>query len=168
MDELQRVTEIRKSSLSDFVLKTRKEIDALQEGLMMSDEEKAEFSAFIDDNYTEELLEKHEEEASRLRAEVELRGPMLPKVKEWISIKADEEELERSAQDPNRFKKRGSAMLREERMRKRVEKLKPKVTTKVAIHTDSRSKASFCRRFLFGKRSMDDRSWRLANASLRR
>ena len=127
MDELQRVTEIRKASLSDFVLKTRKEIEALQEGLMMSEEEKAEFGDFIDDNYTEELLERHEEEAARLRAEVELRGKMLPKVKEWISIKAEEEELERSAQDPNRFKKRGTAMLREEKMRKRVEKLKPKV-----------------------------------------
>lgn len=100
---------------------------------MMSEEEKAEFGAFIDDNYTEELLERHEEESTRLRAEVEVRGRMLPKVKEWISIKAEEEELERSAQDPNRFKKCGTAMLREEKMRKRVEKLKPKVSSFAAI-----------------------------------
>lgn len=104
---------------------------------MMSDGEKADFGSFIDDNYTEELLEEHEAEAERLRTEVELRGPMLPRVKEWIALKADEEELERSAQDPNRFKKRGSAMLREEKMRKRVEKLKPKVShTKAELIID--------------------------------
>lgn len=51
----------------------------------------------------------------------------LVRVKEWIQLKADEEALEISAADPNRFKKRGTAMLQEEKMRKRVEKLKPKV-----------------------------------------
>ncbi|KAL7424666.1 Microtubule bundling protein [Cryptotrichosporon argae] len=125
--ELERVLEIRKTSLSSFVVGVRKEIAALQESLMMSDDEKGEFGAFINDEFTEELLSEHEAEAERLRAEVDARGPLLARVKEWLSLKEDEDELERSAADPNRFKKRGTAMLQEERMRKRVEKLKPRI-----------------------------------------
>lgn len=126
-EELERVLEIRRTSLSSFVVGIRKEISGLQEALLLSEEEKAGFGAFIDDEYTEELLSAHETEAERLRAEVDAMGVHLVRVKEWIQLKADEEELEISAADPNRFKKRGNAMLKEEKMRKRVEKLKPKV-----------------------------------------
>lgn len=119
--------EKRKASLSDFVINVRNEIVRLQDELLLSDDEKAEFGAFIDDEYTEELLTEHEGEATRLRAQIDSSGVHLARVKEWLALKADEEELERSAADPNRFKKRGTAMLQEERMRKRVEKRKPKV-----------------------------------------
>jgi protein regulator of cytokinesis 1 len=114
--------------MSEFIIRVREEITKFQNDLLLSEEEKAEFGAFIDDSYTEELLATHEEEAARLRAEIEASSVHLARVKEWLGLKADEEELERSAADPNRFKKRGTAMLQEERMRKRVEKRKPKVS----------------------------------------
>ncbi|GMK59590.1 hypothetical protein CspeluHIS016_0801960 [Cutaneotrichosporon spelunceum] len=126
-EELERMLEKRKASLSTFIINVRKEIGQLQDELLLSDDEKAQFGAFINDEYSEELLEEHEEEAARLRALLETSSVHLARVKEWLAIKADEEELERSAADPNRFKKRGTAMLQEERMRKRVEKRKPKI-----------------------------------------
>jgi len=55
-------------------------------------------------------------------------------VREWYALKADEEELERSALDPNRFSKRGGAMLREEKLRKRVGVLMPKVSYRLELH----------------------------------
>ena len=55
------------------------------------------------------------------------KAAMLPKVREWNALVGDEEELERTANDPNRFKMRGAAMLREEKLRKRVQILKPRV-----------------------------------------
>ncbi|WWC96882.1 hypothetical protein V866_003757 [Kwoniella sp. B9012] len=130
-EEYERLLELRRSSLSSFIENTRKEIDALQTELMLSDDEKAEFGAYIDDDYTEELLHLHEEEINRLREEVELKSTLLPKVREWHALVRDEEELERSANDPNRFKMRGGAMLREEKMRKRVTVLKPKIETEL-------------------------------------
>ncbi|OCF56492.1 hypothetical protein L486_05342 [Kwoniella mangroviensis CBS 10435] len=130
-DEYERLLELRRSSLSSFIENTRKEIDALQTELMLSDDEKAEFGAYIDDNYTEELLHLHEEEINRLREEVESKSTLLPKVREWHALVRDEEELERSASDPNRFKMRGGAMLKEEKMRKRVTVLKPKIETEL-------------------------------------
>ncbi|BEJ16879.1 hypothetical protein CspHIS471_0602800 [Cutaneotrichosporon sp. HIS471] len=126
-EELDRMLEKRKASLSTFIINVRKEVAELQNALLLSEEEKGQFGAFINDEYSEELLEEHEEEAARLRSQLETSGVHLARVKEWLAIKADEEELERSAADPNRFKKRGTAMLQEERMRKRVEKRKPKI-----------------------------------------
>ncbi|KAK4690059.1 Ase1/PRC1/MAP65 family protein, partial [Tremellales sp. Uapishka_1] len=125
--ELERVLEIRRSSLSSFVISVRKEIEELSDELMMSDEEKAAFGGSIDDDYTEELLHEHEVEVARLKAEVESKSTILPKVREWATLVADEEELERNANNPNRFSARGGAMLREEKLRKRVGILKPRV-----------------------------------------
>ncbi|OCF38366.1 hypothetical protein I317_07862 [Kwoniella heveanensis CBS 569] len=125
--EYERLLELRRASLSSFIENTRKEIDVLQTELMLSEDEKAEFGAFIDDDYSEELLHQHEQEIERLREEIESKSSLLPKVREWHALVRDEEELERSANDPNRFKMRGGAMLKEEKMRKRVGILKPKI-----------------------------------------
>jgi hypothetical protein len=46
--ELERVLELRRASLSTFMLAVRKEIEGLWVELMMSDEEKDEFIGFID------------------------------------------------------------------------------------------------------------------------
>ena len=85
------------------------------------------------DDYTEDLLHKHEEEAERLRSDVQSKATLLPKVREWHALKLDEEELERTMNDPNRFSKRGGAMLREEKLRKRVAILLPKVCFKLTM-----------------------------------
>lgn len=120
--------EIRKRSLSTFIDKVREEIAKLQDELLLSDNEKLEFGAFINDQYSEELLKEHEDESERLRAEINAKGSMLTKVKEWNKLRKEERELEISVQDPNRFKTmRGLEFLREEKKRKRVEKLKPKI-----------------------------------------
>ena len=109
---------------------------------MLGEDEKGDFGAFINgvffpdvasvalipDDYTEELLQEHEDEAERLRAEIESKATMLPKVRDWHALKHDEEELEETQNDPSRFSRRGGAMLREEKLRKRVLNLLPRVS----------------------------------------
>ena len=46
--ELERILEIRRSSLSSFVLSARKEIEMLWAELMLSEDEKGDFGPFID------------------------------------------------------------------------------------------------------------------------
>jgi protein regulator of cytokinesis 1 len=75
------------------------------------------------------LLQAHEEYSELLRAEIESKATIIPKVREWHSLVEEEDELERSAADPNRFKMRGGALLREEKLRKRVQVLKPRVSS---------------------------------------
>lgn len=48
-------------------------------------------------------------------------------MREWHALVIEEEELEKLQNDPDRFKRRGGAMLKEEKSRKRVQMLKPKV-----------------------------------------
>lgn len=50
--ELERLLEIRKSSLSAFVLGARREIEELADQLMMGADERAEFAGFIDGKLT--------------------------------------------------------------------------------------------------------------------
>ena len=87
--------------------------------------------------YTEELLTAHEEEVERLRAEIESKSSILPKVREWHTLVKDEEELERLSSDPNRFSARGGALLKEEKLRKRVNMLKPKVSFFMVLGDDN-------------------------------
>jgi len=63
-----------------------------------------------------------------LRLEIESKATIIPKVREWHTLVEEEDELEKSAADPNRFKMRGGALLREEKLRKRVQVLKPRVS----------------------------------------
>jgi len=50
--ELERVLELRRASLSQYMLAVRSEIEGLWLELMMSDEEKDEFDGFIDGEYS--------------------------------------------------------------------------------------------------------------------
>lgn len=122
--------EIRKNSLSSLVETVREEIAALQTKLFFSEDEKLEFGAYISNDFSEELLQEHEDEASRLRAEVNAKGGLLAKVNEWIQLENDETELEKLMAASDRFT-RPKAMLEEERLRKRVERRKPALEEKL-------------------------------------
>ncbi|KIR70779.1 hypothetical protein I310_05630 [Cryptococcus deuterogattii CA1014] len=118
--EYERLLELRRASLSSFILSTRSTIVALQTSLLMSPRSQStSFPAMHDEEYTEDLLHLHEKEIERLEEEVESKKNILPKVREWFKLVEDEEELERNEKDPNRFSRRGGAMLREEKLRKR-------------------------------------------------
>lgn len=126
--EYERLLELRRASLSSFILSTRSTIVALQTSLLMSPRsQSASFPEMHDEEYTEDLLHLHEKQVERLEEEVESKKNILPKVREWFRLVEDEEELERNERDPNRFSRRGGAMLREEKLRKRVNVLKPKI-----------------------------------------
>lgn len=77
---------------------------------------------------SEEVLELHELEAERLESELAAKKSLLGKAQEWVDLQAKEEELEARKNAPDRFNTRGGALLQEEKMRKRVAILKPKVS----------------------------------------
>ncbi|ODN86599.1 hypothetical protein L198_07294 [Cryptococcus wingfieldii CBS 7118] len=125
--EYSRLLDLRRASLSSFILSARSTISTLHSTLIYSPPEIALFPALLDENYTEDLLALHEQEIQRLEEEVEGKRELLPKTREWFTLVGEEEELEKNAMDPGRFSRRGGAMLREEKLRKRVNLLKPKI-----------------------------------------
>ena len=86
---------------------------------------------FAIDEHTEELLAIHEEEIRRLKEERKKKAPLLEKLHKYFEICEGEKELAAAAMDQNRLLGRGprdpGRLLREEKMRKRVMREKPRV-----------------------------------------
>ncbi|KAI0360677.1 hypothetical protein OH77DRAFT_1470873 [Trametes cingulata] len=130
-EELERMLELKRERMGTFIENARAEITKLWDDLMVGEEERADFAPFADDEHTEELLTIHEEEIRRLKEERRLKGPLLNSVKKYFDILEDEKELAAAASDQSRLLGRGprdpGRLLREEKMRKRVTKEKPRL-----------------------------------------
>lgn len=145
---------MRKERLGSFVEKVREEIQAYWEKLLYGEQTMALFEPFFrgqsqsssfglstdifTDNYDEELLTLHEQEVVRLQQELEVKGPLLARAREWMDLKEKEIELEAKSKGPDRFNTRGGALLQEERLRKRITVLKPKVGCFLSVNDDTR------------------------------
>jgi len=86
----------------------------------------------VADEFTEELLTIHEDEVKRLKEERRMKAPLLASIKKYFDICEEEKELAAAASDQSRLTGRGprdpGRLLREEKMRKRVQKEKPRVS----------------------------------------
>lgn len=75
----------------------------------------------------------HEEEVRKLKEEKRVKAPLLAAIKKYFDICEEEKELALAASDQTRLLGRGSRdpgrLLREEKMRKRVSKEKPRAST---------------------------------------
>ncbi|KAK0199795.1 microtubule associated protein [Desarmillaria ectypa] len=130
-EELERMLEIKREQMGSFVASAREEITKLWDDLLVGEEERADFAPFADDECTEELLTIHEEEIKRLKEEKRMKAPLLASIKKYFEICEEEKELAAAASDQSRLFGRGARdpgrLLREEKMRKRVSKEKPRL-----------------------------------------
>lgn len=129
-EELERMLELKRERMGTFVASAREEIEKLWDDLMVGEEERADFAPFADDEFTEELLTIHEDEIKRLKEERRMKAPLLAGIKKYFDICGEEKELAAAASDQTRLLGRGrdpGRLLREEKMRKRVTKEKPRL-----------------------------------------
>ncbi|KAF7369106.1 hypothetical protein MVEN_00237800 [Mycena venus] len=112
-EELERMLELKRERMGAF------------------GEERGQWLPFFDDEHTEELLTIHEDEIRRLKEEKRMKAPLLAAIKRYFDICEEEKELAAAASDQTRLLGRGSRdpgrLLREEKMRKRVSKEKPRL-----------------------------------------
>ena len=152
-EELERMLELKRERMGTFIENARNEIVKLWDDLMVGEEEREDFSPFADgmcssatmcldkvdgsfsDEHTEELLALHEDEIVRLKEERKLKGSLLLSIRKYFDILEDEKELAAAASDQSRLLGRGprdpGRLLREEKMRKRVTKEKPRVSLRL-------------------------------------
>jgi protein regulator of cytokinesis 1 len=133
-EELERMMELKRERMGVFVQSAREEIARLWGEGMVGEGEKRGFGGFLEEEeYTEELLAVHEEEIRRLKEERHLKGPLLGSVRRYFELCEEERELRDAAKDQSRLLGRGprdpGRLLREEKMRRRVGREKPKVGT---------------------------------------
>ncbi|KAK7456984.1 Microtubule bundling protein [Stygiomarasmius scandens] len=130
-EELERMLELKRERMGEFIQSAREQILRLWDELMTGEEERGAFGAFVDDEHTEELFGIHEEEIRKLQEEKRLKAPLLASVRKYFEICDEERELAAAATDQTRLTGRGSRdpgrLLREEKMRKRVQKEKPRL-----------------------------------------
>jgi protein regulator of cytokinesis 1 len=147
-EELERMLELKRERTGTFIESARQEIVKLWDDLMVEEDERADFAPFVDgtvrsipisslsnsavDEHTEELLIIHEDEIRRLKEERRLKAPLLASIRKYFDICDEEKELAMAAADQTRLLGRGprdpGRLLREEKMRKRVSKEKPRVS----------------------------------------
>lgn len=148
-EEVARCELLKLQNIQRFVEGMRKELVEWWAKCFIGKEEKEKFTAFKSDDFSEELLELHDQEVNRVKQYYEHNKVMLDRVARWESLWKDFQEFERRARDPNRFNNRGGGLLQEEKARKKIQKELPKVEQEVkdaiaAWETEN------CKEFLVG------------------
>lgn len=118
-----------------FINRCRETIQELWASLHISEDEQSSLfhQIFIEiseiSNEDKEALQTlHEEYIQTLKVEFELKEKLFKKMSQWKIVKEEEEQLKISEKDPNRYKNaKAGDMLKEEKARKRIKVLKPKL-----------------------------------------
>lgn len=131
--ELKRMIEAKKEHMVLFVQKERDSIIALWDQMYVAEQERASHAMMYSEDYSEELLASHEKLKVQLLDDLSDKKSLLLLLNRYFKLLQEAHELELAEKDPNRFAKgqRGDPgrLLREEKIRKRVAKEKPKLET---------------------------------------
>merc|ERR1719233_1598152 len=126
--EITRLEEIKKANIEKFVNNLRNELHCLWDKCFYSPDQRNNFSPLHCIEFTEELLEEHEEEAKRLKKYLDENKKLFGRVARRQEVWNKFKELERRAKDPSRLMNaRGNSLLQEEKERNKVNKELPRI-----------------------------------------
>ncbi|KAI8513726.1 PREDICTED: protein regulator of cytokinesis 1-like isoform X1 [Branchiostoma belcheri] len=131
-DEIERCRELKLQNIRRYVEGLRAEITQLWNKCYFSQEQRNQFTEFFSDDFTEDLLEIHDQQVARLKQYYDSNRDILKFVEKWEDLWKKMLEFERRANDPSRYNNRGGGLLQEEKERKKVHKLLPKVEEEVS------------------------------------
>ncbi|XP_077991919.1 protein regulator of cytokinesis 1-like isoform X2 [Glandiceps talaboti] len=126
-EEVARLEELKKQNIKRVIEGIRTELVTWWDKCFFSRQQRYEFTAAYDENYTEEILELHDKEVQKLKSIYENNKELFEMVKKREEMWKKMLEFEKKAHDPNRFANRGGNLLQEEKTRKRLQKELPKV-----------------------------------------
>ncbi|CAK8677002.1 unnamed protein product [Clavelina lepadiformis] len=131
IEHLKKVLEVleveKVANLQKLTERARLEISKLWEKCFYSAKQRHNFSFAFDENYTEDLLKKHEQELVKMHTYYEQHQDMFANVLKWQQLFQRMLELEARAHDINRYSNRGGNLLQEERERKKIHKQLPRI-----------------------------------------
>ncbi|XP_054588957.1 protein regulator of cytokinesis 1 isoform X2 [Nothobranchius furzeri] len=125
--EIQRLEVLKIQSMQRIIKVIREELALLWKKCFYSLEQQEAFLPYHDDDFTEELLSRHEEEVRRLQRYYEQHKQLFEGVSKWQNSWTLYLELDKKNSDPSRFNNRGGNLLKEERQRTDLQKSLPKV-----------------------------------------
>ncbi|KAF9978975.1 hypothetical protein BGZ73_007862 [Actinomortierella ambigua] len=126
--ELERLHDLKRLKLEEFVAEERNKLGELWDRLYYSTEQREAFEPMFTDDLTDELLELHEQEVLRLTREAEEVQPILVIVEKYQRMVEEVREFEASTRDSTRLlKPEPGLLLKEEKTRKRLKKEQPEL-----------------------------------------
>lgn len=145
--EHARLIQKKKENVGVFIQDARSQLEQLWDKLYFSEQETYEFTPAWADIFTDASLEAHESEIGRLEKLLAERAPIITLIDQYRDLQNEEKELLASTQDASRLlgtrgagnaapKRDPSRLLREEQMRKRISKRKPKVMQELKAGLD--------------------------------
>ncbi|EEB07948.1 antiparallel microtubule cross-linking factor Ase1 [Schizosaccharomyces japonicus yFS275] len=139
-EQLEKLYELKLRHIPVFIEDARHRIEDLWDTLCYSEEQRHQFLPAFEPAFTEESLVLHEQYLKVLENEVAANKQLLNLVHRFLTLQAEKQELEISANDSSRLTQRGrrdpGRLLREEKMRKRIQRDLPK--TQSALVTELR------------------------------
>lgn len=146
-EEHARLIQKKKENVGVFIQDARGQLEQLWDKLYFSEKETYEFTPAWAEIFTDASLEAHEAEIERLEKLLAERLPIIKLIDQYRDLQNEEKELLASTQDASRLlnnraaggsapKRDPSRLLREEQMRKRISKRKPKVMQELKAGLD--------------------------------
>ncbi|XP_036590881.1 protein regulator of cytokinesis 1 isoform X2 [Trichosurus vulpecula] len=125
--EVDRLEELKIQNMKKVVEAIRVELTLYWEKCFYSQEQRQAFAPYFDEDYTEILLQLHDEELVKLKHYYETHKDLFEGVQKWEDSWKLFLEFERKASDPSRFTNRGGNLLKEEKQRAKLQKTLPKL-----------------------------------------
>lgn len=127
-EEICRLEEIKKANIEKFIVNIRNELHQLWDDCYYTEEQRNLFQPLHSTDFSEALLESHEQEVKALKEHFEVHRELFSKVSKRQEVWNKFMELERKAKDPSRLMNaRGNSLLMEEKERNKVNKTLPRI-----------------------------------------
>ncbi|KAG7728209.1 hypothetical protein KL933_002335 [Ogataea haglerorum] len=132
----------KKENISKFIETSRMRIIGYWDLLMYDEEDRLKFEAFYDensDNFDEDLLDRHNQEIAKLRAEVDKLKPLLQSISKLDDLLKEKSYLDEAVKDPNRLLKRDSFKIlrHEEKIREKLARQLPSTIRDLKLQLNS-------------------------------
>ncbi|XP_077201725.1 protein regulator of cytokinesis 1-like isoform X2 [Paroedura picta] len=121
-EQLLNLEELKKEKLKDLILEVRQQLNSYWQKCFYSDEQRATFQPFYNDNFTEDLLSQHDQELLNVKLQYEKNQLMYTNIHKWTTTWERFIELEKKSTDPSRLLNRGGNLLKDERERSKIQK----------------------------------------------
>ncbi|XP_031242983.1 protein regulator of cytokinesis 1 isoform X2 [Mastomys coucha] len=125
--ELDRLEELKMQNIKQVIETIRVELAQFWDQCFYSQEQRRAFAPYYSEDYTENLLQLHDAEITRLRNYYDVHKELFEGVQKWEQSWKLFLEFERKASDPSRFTNRGGNLLKEEKERAKLQKTLPKL-----------------------------------------
>uniref|UniRef100_A0A8C7E6I4 Protein regulator of cytokinesis 1 n=1 Tax=Naja naja TaxID=35670 RepID=A0A8C7E6I4_NAJNA len=134
--EVDRLEELKCQNLQKVVEAIRAELATYWDKCFFGEEQRCSFGPYYEDTFTEELLQQHDSELVRLKHYYETHQELFEAIHKWKRSWCLFQELEKKATDPSRFTNRGGNLLKEEKLRAKLQKTLPKLEEELRVRVE--------------------------------